>query len=103
MVIGIPRCLNMYEEYPFWHTLLTKCGLQVRLSEVSNFTHYEQCAGKVMSDNICFPAKLVHSHIDDLQRRGVDRIFMPFVVYEKKDPRMQNATTARAVNRLLAK
>ena len=91
MVIGIPRCLNMYEEYPFWHTLLTKCGLQVRLSEVSNFTHYEQCAGKVMSDNICFPAKLVHSHIDDLQRRGVDRIFMPFVVYEKKDPRMQNS------------
>ena len=91
MVIGIPRCLNMYEEYPFWHTLLTKCGLQVRLSEVSNFTHYEQCAGKVMSDNICFPAKLVHSHIDDLQRRGVDRIFMPFVVYEKKDPRMLNS------------
>lgn len=91
MVIGIPRCLNMYEEYPFWHTLLTECGLQVRLSEVSDFTHYEQCAGKVMSDNICFPAKLAHSHIDDLLRQGVDRIFMPFVVYEKKDPRMQNS------------
>lgn len=91
MVIGIPRCLNMYEEYPFWHTLLTECGLQVRLSEVSDFTHYEQCAGKVMSDNICFPAKLAHSHIDDLLRQGVDRIFMPFVIYEKKDPRMQNS------------
>lgn len=91
MVIGIPRCLNMYEEYPFWHTLFTECNLQVRLSEVSNFAHYEQCAGKVMSDNICFPAKLAHSHIDDLLRQGVDRIFMPFVVYEKKDHGMQNS------------
>lgn len=91
MVIGIPRSLNMYEEYPFWHTLLTECNLQVRLSEVSNFAHYEQCAGKVMSDNICFPAKLAHSHIDDLLRQGVDRIFMPFVVYEKKGHGMQNS------------
>ena len=91
MVIGIPRCLNIYEEYPFWHTLLTECNMQVRLSEVSNFAHYEQCAGKVMSDNICFPAKLAHSHIDDLLRQGVNRIFMPFVVYEKKDHGMQNS------------
>ena len=90
-VIGIPRCLNMYEDFPFWHTLFTACGFKVVLSEVSNFTHYEQCAGKVMSDNICFPAKLVHSHIDDLQRRGVDRIFMPFTVFEDKDERMQNS------------
>lgn len=91
MVIGIPRCLNIYEEYPFWHTLLTECNLQVRLSEVYNFTHYEQSAGKVMSDNICFPAKLAHSHIDDLLGQDVDRIFMPFVVYEKKDHGMQNS------------
>lgn len=91
MVIGIPRCLNMYEEFPFWHTLFTECNLQVCLSEVSNFTHYEQCANKVMSDNICFPAKLVHSHIEYLQHQGVDRIFMPFVVFEKKDGKMQNS------------
>lgn len=90
-VVGVPRCLNLYEEYPFWHTLLTECNLQVRLSEVSNFAHHEQCAGKVMSDNICFPAKLVHSHIDDLLRQGVDRIFMPFVVHEKADRLMQNS------------
>ena len=90
LTIGIPRCLNMFEDFPFWHTLFTECGLQVVLSEVSNFTHYEHCAGKVMSDNICFPAKLVHSHIDDLIRKGVDRIFMPFTVFEHHDGSGQN-------------
>jgi len=83
--IGIPRCLNEYEDYPFWHTLFSECGVMVELSSPSNYAHYEQCARKVMSDNICFPAKLVHSHIDDLEKRGVDRIFMPYVVYERQD------------------
>lgn len=91
LTIGIPRCLNMYEEYPFWHTLLVNCNIQVRLSDISNFAHYEQCASKVMSDNICFPAKLVHSHIDNLLCQGVDRIFMPFVIFEKPDKQMQNS------------
>lgn len=91
MKIGIPRCLNMYEEYPFWHTLFTECNIQVILSEISNFPHYEQCAGKVMSDNICFPAKLVHSHVDDLIKQEVNRIFMPFVLFEKPDRQMQNS------------
>lgn len=81
-VIGIPRSLNMYEEYPFWHTLLTHSGFQVVLSAPSSFSKYEERAGLIMSDNICFPAKLVHSHIQDLVNRKVDRIFMPFVVYE---------------------
>lgn len=91
LTIGIPRCLNMYEEYPFWHSLLTECNIQVRLSGISDFAHYERCAGKVMSDNICFPAKLVHSHIDDLLQQGADRIFMPFVIFEKPDRQMQNS------------
>ena len=81
-VIGIPRCLNMYEEYPFWHTLLSRCDFQVVLSAPSSFSKYEERVRLVMSDNICFPAKLVHSHIQDLADRKVDRIFMPFVVYE---------------------
>lgn len=84
MTVGIPRCLNMYEEYPFWHTLLTSCGIQVCLSDVSNFSSYEDNARMVMSDNICFPAKLVHSHINNLKQKNVDRIFMPFVIFEKK-------------------
>lgn len=82
LVIGIPRCLNMYEEYPFWHTLFTACGIEVCLSDVSNFSRYERSACMVMSDNICFPAKLVHSHIQNLIDKKVNRIFMPFVVFE---------------------
>ncbi len=81
--IGIPRVLNMYEEYPFWHTLFTACGIKVILSGNSEVKGYERCARMVMSDNICFPAKLVHSHIDDLIKKGADRIFMPFVIHEK--------------------
>ncbi len=81
--VGIPRCLNMYEEYPFWHTLLSRCGIQTVLSSPSTFVRYEANARMVMSDNICFPAKLVHSHIQDLISRHVDRILMPFVVFEK--------------------
>ncbi len=85
MTIGIPRCLNMYEDYPFWHTLFTACGIGVVLSGRSKFADYEQNACMVMSDNICFPAKLVHSHIQNLIDKNVDRIFMPFVVYERQD------------------
>lgn len=81
--IGVPRCLNMFEDYPFWHRLFTGCGLEVVLSGDSKFAEYEKSARMVMSDNICFPAKVVHSHIQNLIDRGVDRIFMPFVVYER--------------------
>ena len=85
MTIGIPRCLNMYEEYPFWHTLLYNCGIRVVLSEASNMAAYENNVRKVMSDNICFPAKLVHSHIATLAAQGVDRILMPYVIYERSE------------------
>lgn len=91
VTVGIPRCLNTFEDYPFWHTLLTECNIAVILSDESNFTRYEKCVGKVMSDNICLPAKVVHSHIENLIAHGVDRIFMPFVIYEKPDENMQNS------------
>lgn len=91
MTIGIPRVLNMFEEYPFWHTLFTQCGIAVCLSEPSDYSRYEECARMVMSDNICFPAKLVHSHIANLAKQGVDRIFMPFVVYEQGGEGEQNS------------
>ena len=84
LTIGIPRCLNMFEDYPFWHALFTGCGLRVCLSDASDYKAYERDARMVMSDNICFPAKLVHSHIRNLQEKKVDRIFMPFVVFEKQ-------------------
>lgn len=91
MVIGIPRVLNMFEEYPFWHTLFTACGIEVRLSQASDFAGYEKNARMVMSDNICFPAKLVHSHVENLQAQKVDRIFMPFVVFEEHRKNEQNS------------
>ncbi len=91
LTIGIPRSLNMYEEYPFWHALFTECNIDVKLSAESDYTHYEKSVGQVMSDNICLPAKVVHSHIDNLVGQGVDRIFMPFVVYEKQMSGMQNS------------
>ncbi len=91
MTIGIPRVLNMFEEYPFWHTLFTECGITVLLSEPSDYARYEQSARMVMSDNICFPAKLVHSHITNLTKQGVDRIFMPFVIYEQCGADEQNS------------
>lgn len=91
LTMGIPRCLNMYEDYPFWHALLNSCGIRTVLSADSSYSEYERTARCVMSDNICFPAKLVHSHIADLERRGVDRIFMPFVVHERLEKGQQNS------------
>jgi predicted CoA-substrate-specific enzyme activase len=83
--MGIPRALNMYEEFPFWHTFFTECNIEVVLSSTSTYKNYEKGVHSVMSDNICFPAKLVHSHIYELQSMGVDRIFFPRVVYEKEE------------------
>ena len=83
--IGIPRVLNMFENYPFWHTLFTECGLNVVLSPESTFSLYRKGVNSVMSDNICFPAKLVHGHILSLVEQGVDRIFYPIIPKEEKD------------------
>ncbi|MDR1098486.1 MAG: acyl-CoA dehydratase activase-related protein [Tannerella sp.] len=83
--IGIPRVLNMYEDYPFWHALLAGCGLEAVLSPESTFPLYQKGVGSVMSDNICFPAKLVHGHILSLAGCGVDRIFYPVIPKEEKE------------------
>jgi len=83
ITIGLPRILNFYENYPFWHTLFTKCGINIELSEPSTMKLFETGSGSVMSDNICFPAKLAHGHILNLIEQKVDRIFYPMVFYEK--------------------
>ena len=85
LTIGIPRGLNMYENYPFWHTLFSECGIRVALSNASTNKLYEKGLSSVMSDNICFPAKLMHGHILDLVAKKVDRIFFPYVVFEQKE------------------
>ncbi len=89
LTIGIPRALNFYEDYPFWCTLLVECGMEVRLSDVSSRELFETGAGTVMSENVCFPAKLLHGHIYNLIEAGVDRIFFPMVFYEQ--PEFANA------------
>jgi predicted CoA-substrate-specific enzyme activase len=83
MKLGIPRMLGIFANYPFWHTLFTQCDIDVVLSDISTNEIYEKGLGSVMSDNICFPAKLAHGHIANLAEKGVDRIFYPFVTYEE--------------------
>lgn len=83
--IGIPRVLNMFENYPFWNALLTECGFEVVLSPESTFSLYQKGVSTIMSDNICFPAKLVHGHILSLIEQQVDRIFYPIVPKEEKE------------------
>ncbi|TAH69857.1 MAG: 2-hydroxyglutaryl-CoA dehydratase [Anaerolineaceae bacterium] len=89
-VIGIPRVLNMYENYPFWFTLLTNLGFRVVLSQQSNKSIYEKGLETIPSESTCYPAKLCHGHILSLIEKGVDAIFYPSVVYEKKEYRDAN-------------
>ena len=84
-VIGIPRVLNMYENYPFWFTLLTNLGFRVELSKESSKNLYEKGIETIPSESVCYPAKLVHGHIMDLIEKGIKQIFYPSVVYEKKE------------------
>jgi predicted CoA-substrate-specific enzyme activase len=84
-VIGIPRVLNMYENYPFWFTFFTQLGFRVELSPRSSKKVYEKGMDTIPSDTACYPAKLVHGHIMALVEKGVDAIFYPCIVYERKE------------------
>ncbi len=83
--IGIPRALNMYENYPFWNKLLVSLGFEIILSDESNDKLYEAGQGTIMSDNVCFPAKLVHGHILSLIEKKPDRILYPMEYYQKTE------------------
>lgn len=84
-LIGIPRVLNMYENYPFWFTLLSELGFSVLLSSPSGKKLYEKGLETIPSESACYPAKLCHGHMMDLIDRGVKTIFYPCVVYEKME------------------
>ena len=84
-VIGIPRVLNMYEDYPFWHTFLTDLGFSVKLSPFSSKKIYEEGIESIPSESACYPAKLVHGHVMHLIKEGVKTIFYPSIVYERPD------------------
>ncbi len=83
--IGIPRVLNMYEDYPFWFTFLTSLGFRVILSEKSNRKTYEKGMESMPSESVCYPAKLSHGHIMSLLDQGITTIFYPCMPYSRKE------------------
>ncbi|MGN0156875.1 MAG: acyl-CoA dehydratase activase-related protein [Lachnospiraceae bacterium] len=83
--VGIPRVLNMYENYPFWYTFFTKLGYQVVLSPSSTHKIYELGIESIPSESECYPAKLAHGHIAWLINQKVDFIFYPALFYERNE------------------
>ncbi|MFR7992701.1 MAG: acyl-CoA dehydratase activase-related protein, partial [Lachnospiraceae bacterium] len=83
--VGIPRVLNMYENYPFWHTFFTELGYRVVLSPVSNRKIYELGIESIPSESECYPAKLAHGHVSWLIRKGLKYIFYPCIPYERTE------------------
>lgn len=83
--VGIPRVLNQFENYPFWHTFFSRLGFQVVLSPHSSNQLYKTGIDTIPSESACYPAKIVHGHIEWLMARKVDRIFFPSVTYEWKE------------------
>lgn len=89
--IGIPRVLNMYENYPFWFTFFTKLGYKVVLSDSSSKDIYNLGIETIPSESVCYPGKLVHGHIINLLDKGVKNIFYPSIPYEiKEDKKADN-------------
>ena len=83
--IGIPRVLNMYEDYPFWFTFLTNLGFRVIISEKSTRKTYEKGMESMPSESVCYPAKLSHGHIESLLEQGIKTIFYPCMPYSRKE------------------
>ncbi|MBQ2282983.1 MAG: 2-hydroxyacyl-CoA dehydratase [Agathobacter sp.] len=83
--VGIPRVLNMYENYPFWATFFKKLGFSVVLSPQSTRKVYELGIDSIPSESECYPAKLAHGHVAWLIAQNVDFIFYPAIPYERKE------------------
>ncbi len=90
-VIGIPRVLNIYENYPFWATFFRELGFRVLLSPPSTRKIYELGMESIPSESECYPAKLAHGHVQWLINHGVKTVFHPCVFYEHQEtPGAQN-------------
>lgn len=88
--IGIPRVLNIYENYPFWFTLLTKLKFRVILSSPSSKKIFNLGIETIPSESVCYPAKLTHGHIMSLINNGIKTIFYPCIPYEYKEDNKAN-------------
>ena len=84
-VVGIPRVLNIYENYPFWFTFFTELGFRVQLSERTSPAIYQKGIETIPSESVCYPGKLVHGHVMDLLEKEVDFIFYPCLTYERQE------------------
>lgn len=84
-IIGIPRVLGIYENYPFWHTFFTVLGYRVVLSPRSSRTVYSAGIESIPSESLCYPAKLAHGAVRMLIDNGIKTIFFPCIPYEKKE------------------
>ena len=83
--MGIPRVLNMFENYPFWFTFFTDLKYEVVLSPTSTRKIYELGIESIPSESECYPAKLAHGHVSWLIRQGVKFIFYPCIPYERNE------------------
>lgn len=88
--IGIPLGLNMYENIYFWHAFFTSLGFEVVLSDISSRKLYNMGQYTIPSDTVCYPAKLMHGHIESLIKKGVDRIFYPCMTYNFNEEKGDN-------------
>ncbi len=84
-VIGIPRILNIYENYPFWATFFKELGFKTVLSPQSDRKMYELGMESIPSESECYPAKLAHGHVQWLIDNGIRTIFHPCVFYERRE------------------
>ena len=83
--VGIPRVLNIYENYPFWFTFFNELGFRVVLSQRSSRLVYEKGLETIPSESVCYPGKISHGHVESLLQRGVKFIFYPCAPYEKQE------------------
>lgn len=89
-VVGIPRVLNMYENYPFWAVFFKKLGFRVVLSPESSRQIYELGIESIPSESECYPAKLAHGHVSWLIKQGISFIFYPCIPYEREETKDAN-------------
>ncbi len=85
--VGLPLALGMYELLPLWHGIFSSLGFNIKVSEMSTKRTYEKGQFSIPSDTACYPAKLMHGHMEELVDEGVDAIFYPCLTYniDEKD------------------
>ncbi|MBP5292998.1 MAG: 2-hydroxyacyl-CoA dehydratase [Clostridia bacterium] len=103
--VGFPMALGMYELAPLWHKLFTELGFRVVYSGHSSREIYSKGQYSIPSDTACYPAKIMHGHVEDLIEKGVDAIFYPGLTYnvnEKAGDNYYNCPVVAYYSELLA-